>query len=181
MKLKKWVPFILAGSMLITLTACSHKRPNQSAIDAANASYRHSAEASGLGRDNGFDEQANSAGSRVASNKKVYYFDFDSNAVHEADKSSVSAHANYLATHPNTKVMVEGHTDPRGSREYNVGLGERRSRAIANIMASEGVKPSQMSQVSYGAEKLASQGRSEADYQQDRRAVLVYQQNNDAS
>jgi peptidoglycan-associated lipoprotein len=179
MKLKKWAPVILLGSM-VALAGCSHKRPNQSAIDAANASYRHSAQASGLGRDNGLDEEGN-GGSRVASNKKVYYFDFDSNSVHEADKSSVAANANYLANHPNAKVMVEGHTDPRGSREYNVGLGERRSKAIASMMTAEGVKPSQVSLVSYGAEKPASQGRAEADFQQDRRAVLVYQQNNDAS
>jgi peptidoglycan-associated lipoprotein len=171
--MNKWVKTILILSSVAALAGCSHKKPNNSAIDAANASYRHTAEASGLGDESGYGEES---GGRHLASQRVYYFDYDSNAVHAADKPALAANAQYLANHPNTKVMVEGHTDPRGSREYNVGLGERRARAIASDFTSKGVKPSQLALVSYGAEKLAAQGRSEADYQQDRRAVLVYKQ-----
>lgn len=173
MKLNKWMQIILVCSSILTLAACSsHKKPDQSAINAANASYRNGgAEASGLGRESEFGDQA--GGERMLS-KRVYYFDYDSNVVHEDDKPAIMANANYLLTHHNAKVMLEGHTDPRGSREYNIGLGERRAKAVAAIFTSKGVSPAQIRVVSYGAEKIASAGHSEADYQQDRRVVLVY-------
>lgn len=167
--MNKWIKLTLISCTIVTLTACSHKKPNQSAIDAANASYRHGAQASGLDNESGYEEEGRS---RVAS-KNVYYFDYDSNVVHEADKPSLQANAQKLLSNPNSKLMVEGHTDPRGSREYNVGLGERRARSIAADFTSKGVKASQLALVSYGAEKPAAQGRTEADYQQDRRVVLV--------
>ena len=73
-------------------------------------------------------------------------------------------------------VLLEGHTDPRGSREYNIGLGERRAKAVAQVLTDKGVDPSQIRVVSYGAEKLATAGHSDSDYQLDRRVVLVYVQ-----
>lgn len=169
MKINKLTKMILAGMSILTLAACSHKRPNQSSIDMANSSY-NGAHASGLGNGSRF---GNEGGGRGLA-KRVYYFDYDSNVVRSDDKPAVVANADYLLTHSNAKIMIEGHTDPRGSREYNVGLGERRARSIAAIFTSKGVKPSQLVLVSYGAEKLASPGRSESDYQQDRRVVLVY-------
>jgi len=169
MKLNKWTRIILIVTGMLTLAACSHKRSDQSAIDAANASYRNGAHASGLGGESDFGDE----GGRRSSNR-VYYFDYDSNVVHDSDRSSIAANANYLLAHSNLKVMVEGHTDPRGSREYNVGLGERRARAVAAIFTAKGVSPSQLVLVSYGAEKLAAPGRTESDFQQDRRVVLVY-------
>lgn len=171
MKLNKWIQIILVGSCVLTLAACSsHRKPNQSAINEANGSY-NGARASGLGDESGFGDQA--GGGRMLS-KRVYYFDYDSNVVRGDDKPAVVANANYLLAHPQKKLMVEGHTDPRGSREYNVGLGERRARAIAAIMTANGVKPSQLVLVSYGAEKLAAPGRTDSDFQQDRRVVIVY-------
>jgi peptidoglycan-associated lipoprotein len=80
----------------------------------------------------------------------------------------------YLLSHPLAKIILEGNTDPRGSREYNIGLGERRAKAVANIMLAKGVNPKQIRIVSYGAEKLAVPGHNEADYQLDRRVELVY-------
>jgi peptidoglycan-associated lipoprotein len=172
MKLNKWIQIILVSSCVITLAACAHKKPDQSAINAANASYSNDgAESSGLGRESGFGEQA--GGQRLLS-KRVYYFNYDSNVVRDEDKSAIIANANYLVAHRGAKVMLEGHTDPRGSREYNIGLGERRANAVAAIFTAKGVSPAQVRVVSYGAEKLASPGHTESDYQQDRRVVLVY-------
>ena len=157
----------------LTLAACSsHKKPDHSAINAANAEYsRHSgAQASGLGRESEFGDQG---GERVLA-KRVYYFDYDSNVVHEDDKPAINANASNLLARQQAKVMLEGHTDPRGSREYNIGLGERRAKAIAAMVTSKGVKPDQIRVVSYGAEKLASAGHTETDYQQESRVALVY-------
>lgn len=179
MKLKRWMQVILIGCSIVTLAACAtrHKQAgDQSAINEANAAYSDNgqAQASGLGEESRFGDQA--GGQRVAANKRVYYFDYDSNVVHDQDKPSIASNADYLAAHPQKKIMLEGHTDPRGSREYNIGLGERRAKAVAQILTAKGVNRSQVRVVSYGAEKLASVGRSEPDYQRDRRSVIVFSQ-----
>jgi len=169
MKLNKWMQVVLVSSSVLTLAACSsHKKPNGSDVYAANSAY--GAEASGLGRESGFGERG---GEQVLA-KRVYYFDYDSNVVHEKDMPAVVANSNYIAKNPHVNVTVQGHTDPRGSREYNVGLGERRAKAVAAIAEAKGAKASQLRVVSYGAEKLAASGHSEADYQQDRRVILTY-------
>lgn len=171
MKLNKWMQVILIGSSIVTLAACStHKKPDHSAVMAANESY--GANASGIGHESSFGDRNGTR--RLASNGRVYYFDYDSNVVRDADKASVAANATHLVSNPQTKVTVEGHTDPRGSREYNIGLGERRAKAISEILTNKGGSPNQVRVVSYGAEKLAAAGHTEGDYQQDRRAVIVY-------
>ena len=173
MKLKHLLPYVLMSAGLLLVACSSHKNTDQSAIDEANSSYQNEeAQSSGLGEEGGFaDEQA---GGRSLLSKRTYYFDYDSNVVHEEDRAAIVANADYLLSHTNTKVIVEGHTDPRGSREYNIGLGERRARAVAEILIGKGVNPGQLRIVSYGAEKLAAPGRNEQAYQRDRRVVLVY-------
>ena len=175
MNLRKWMQVILVGSSIITLAACSaRKHDDSAAIDQANSAYSNSdAQASGLGQESSFGDQA--GGRRSASNR-IYYFAFDSDIVGDEYRPAINANAQYLLAHPNAKVMLEGHTDPRGSREYNIGLGERRAKAVAQILTSKGVNPGQIRVVSYGAEKLAVAGYSESAYQQDRRVVLVYLQ-----
>jgi peptidoglycan-associated lipoprotein len=175
-KLNHIAKIILVGTLIVSLAACtSHKRRDAMAINDANASYGAGAEATGLGEESNFGDQGGSH--RLASNKRTFYFDYDSNVVHDADKPYIASNAKKLAANPNSKIMLEGHTDPRGSREYNIGLGERRAKAIGEVMISKGVNPSQIRVVSYGAEKLASTGRTESDYQQDRRGVIVHSNN----
>lgn len=177
MNLRKWMQIILVGGSIMTLTACSsaHKYRDTAAINDANSSYSD-AQSSGAGDESSFgDDQTGSKKHHMASNKNVYYFDFDSNVVHDNDKPAINEHAQYLSSNTKSKAMLEGHTDPRGSREYNIGLGERRAKSVAEVMASNGADPSQIRIVSYGAEKLAANGYSEADYQKDRRVVLNVQ------
>ncbi len=178
MQLKKWIQIILITSSILTLAACSsaHKNRNPAAVSDANAAYGSGgAQASGLGDESGFGDQAGGS-QQATTSKRTYYFDFDSNVVRNDDKPAIEMNADYLATHASAKVLLEGHTDPRGSREYNIGLGERRAKAVAEILLMNGVSAGQIRIVSYGAEKLASPGHSEADYQKDRRVVLVYLQ-----
>jgi peptidoglycan-associated lipoprotein len=172
MKFKQWIKTCLVAVGIITLAACAHKTPNGD-INSANAAYNGGATSSGTGQESGFGD--NAGGEQLAS-KRIYYFDFDSNVVREQDKPAIIANAEYLTAHPKMKALLEGHTDPRGSREYNIGLGERRAKAVAEIMISKGVTPSQLRIISYGAEKLASAGHTEADYEQDRRSVVVHLQ-----
>jgi len=106
--------------------------------------------------------------------KKVVYFDFDSSTVHDSDRAIIEAHANYLAQHPAVKVTLEGHTDERGTREYNIGLGERRANAVKQLMLLSGVSPSQISTVSYGEERPAVLGHDESAWSKNRRVEIVY-------
>ncbi|HRE32145.1 MAG TPA: OmpA family protein, partial [Candidatus Berkiella sp.] len=85
------------------------------------------------------------------------------------------AHAEFLKNNPNHHVRVEGHADEHGSREYNIALGERRARTIANALMSQGVAPHQIATVSYGKEKPEAMGHSEDAYRLNRRAVIVYE------
>ena len=174
MKLRPWMKIVLVGVSIVSLAACSTgRKKSQDAVNSENQAYSD-ASTSGVSDETRFGDQAGGT-RRVAANGRVYYFDYDSNVVHEADKPSIATNASKLAS-SSGNGLLEGHTDPRGSREYNVGLGERRAKAVAQVLTEKGVDPKQIRVVSYGAEKPASPGQSEADYQQDRRVVLVYSQ-----
>ncbi|MDN5871895.1 MAG: peptidoglycan-associated lipoprotein Pal [Nitrococcus sp.] len=108
--------------------------------------------------------------------KRVIYFEFDSNIVQPEYLPILQAHGEYLATHPEYKVTIEGHTDERGSREYNLALGERRAEAAQRILLLNGAAKEQLSTVSYGEEKPVDPGHDEAAWAKNRRAVLVYYQ-----
>ena len=171
MKLKKLVQIMLVSCSLLGLAACSsmHKHGGADVNDASGGP-----QTSGLGESSGFGSDDSTLSPEQLLAKHVYYFDYDKSEVREQDRKAVMVNAENIAAHPHTRVLLEGHTDPRGSREYNVALGERRANAVADMLKSKGVNPDQIRVISYGAERLALPGHSEEDYQQDRRAVLVY-------
>lgn len=107
--------------------------------------------------------------------ERVVYFDFDSNVIRPEFTAMLEAHGKYLAAHPEVRVTVEGHTDERGSQEYNLALGERRAEAVKRVLVLNGAAPGQIENVSYGEEKPAMEGTGEAVWSQNRRAELVYQ------
>lgn len=104
----------------------------------------------------------------------VIYFEFDSSEVRAADQDLVSRHAMQLGNNPNSRVRLEGHADERGSREYNIGLGERRSQAVRQMLMIQGVSAAQISTVSFGEERPVEFGSSEDDYSQNRRVEFQY-------
>lgn len=106
---------------------------------------------------------------------RVYYFDYDSNQVRGEYFDIIRAHARNLTANPTVHIRVEGHTDDRGSREYNIALAERRAQAIMNVLLTEGANRDQVSVVSYGKEKPAVPGYDESAWQYNRRAVIVYE------
>ena len=172
MKLKQGL--LVAGILSVfAFTGCHSKHKDDMTVADANRAYSGDEEAQsiGLGDENGFGE--NGSRKNLASNR-IYYFDFDSNVIHESDRPAIIANAEKISANASTKAIVEGHTDPRGSREYNIGLGERRAKAVAQLLKDNGVKHHQIRIVSYGAQKPASNGNTEADYQLDRRSVLDY-------
>jgi peptidoglycan-associated lipoprotein len=104
----------------------------------------------------------------------VIYFEFDSSEVRAQDQDLVAAHAISLNENSYARVRLEGHADERGSREYNIGLGERRAQAVRQILMIQGVSASQIQTVSFGEERPESMGSSESDYAQNRRVEIKY-------
>ncbi|HGX94284.1 MAG TPA: peptidoglycan-associated lipoprotein Pal [Candidatus Tenderia sp.] len=105
---------------------------------------------------------------------QTIYFDFDRSDIKADARAVIEAHARYLADNPNVRVTLEGHTDERGTREYNLALGERRAVAVRQMMALLGVSSRQIDVVSYGEEKPAVLGHDESAWSKNRRVVIVY-------
>src|SRR5690606_24528271 len=106
----------------------------------------------------------------------IVYFEFDRSDVPPQYNDMLAAHARYLASNPNARVRLEGHADERGSREYNIGLGERRAQAVRRILMLQGASAEQVSTVSYGEERPAALGSNEEAYSLNRRVEIVYRQ-----
>jgi peptidoglycan-associated lipoprotein len=104
----------------------------------------------------------------------VIYFEFDSSEVRPEDQEIVARHAMQLGNNPGVRVRLEGHADERGSREYNIGLGERRAQAVRRMLMVQGVPADQISTVSFGEERPVAFGSSESDYAQNRRVEFKY-------
>ncbi|WP_394176711.1 peptidoglycan-associated lipoprotein Pal [Thalassotalea litorea] len=102
------------------------------------------------------------------------YFDFDTSKLSSDVTATLDAHAEFLANNSNSKVVIEGHADERGTPEYNIALGERRAQAVQKYLENAGVSSSQIETVSYGEEKPAVNSRTESAFAKNRRAVLVY-------
>lgn len=105
---------------------------------------------------------------------RTFYFDFDQARLSERDLRVLAMHAEYLRDFRNRSVLIEGHCDERGTREYNLALGERRAQAVQQYLASAGVRSSQIEIVSYGEERPADSGSTESAYAKNRRAEMVY-------
>jgi peptidoglycan-associated lipoprotein len=104
----------------------------------------------------------------------IIYFDFDSSEVRPVDTDIVARHAALLANDSRMRVRLEGHADERGSREYNIGLGERRSQAVRRLLLIQGASSTQISTVSFGEERPAESGSDELAYARNRRVEFKY-------
>ncbi len=106
--------------------------------------------------------------------KRVIYFDYNTDAVRPEFASLIQAHANYLAQNRNRKLRLEGHADERGSREYNMALGQRRASAVRNATSVLGVGNERVETISFGEDKPKANGHDEASWAQNRRVEIVY-------
>src|SRR5688572_15575191 len=164
---------LLAASA--ALVGCGPK-PKPDADAGANTS-QSGADASGVGNASANEEGAEAPGPLEGIlAKRTIYFDFDSSEIRGEGTDIVAAHAKYLASNTGMKVRLEGHTDERGSREYNIGLGERRAQAVRRALLLQGAGEPQLSTVSYGEERPAAAGSDETAWQRNRRVEIVYLQ-----
>ncbi|MGR8931529.1 MAG: peptidoglycan-associated lipoprotein Pal [Gammaproteobacteria bacterium] len=107
--------------------------------------------------------------------KQTIYFELDSSQVKQEFVPVINAHARYLVSHSNQRVILAGHADERGSSEYNIALGEQRAKSVERMMRAEGVGANQLEVVSYGEEKPAVAGHDESAWQMNRRVEVGYQ------
>lgn len=172
MQLNKVLKGLLLALPVIAVAACnSHKNNNN---DQTNGMGIGDGSNSGMNSGNmSSDEQARLQMQELQKNN-IVCFGLDKYDIQSEFAQMLDAHANFLRSNSSYKVTVEGHTDERGTPEYNIALGERRASAVKMYLQGKGVSADQISIVSYGKEKPAVLGHDEAAYAKNRRAVLVY-------
>ncbi|MDX1512951.1 MAG: peptidoglycan-associated lipoprotein Pal [Gammaproteobacteria bacterium] len=106
--------------------------------------------------------------------KRTVYFEFDSAEIMNEDREIIQAHAQYLAANGSASVTLEGHADERGTREYNIALGERRANAVRQLMTLMGASGGQIRTVSYGEERPVADGHTEEAWRLNRRVEIIY-------
>ena len=176
----KAVALSVAVSLLIAACAGTAE---QEGMDAAGGAGPDGAVASGLRGDELGDLSELRDGTQSprgevkpvqALEQSVVYFAFDSAVVDAEYMDVIRDQANYLLDHPEASVTLSGHTDERGSREYNIALGERRAESVKRLLLARGVSPQQVSIVSYGEEKPAVAGHGEDAWSKNRRVAFNY-------
>lgn len=153
--MKKFAKALILTAPILFLSACSNQLTQKNADNSQNQLYQ------GM------------TATELQQRYNTVYFGFDKFDVDPQYNQLLDAQAQYLLQSAKN-VVIEGHTDPRGTPEYNIALGQRRADAVKNYLSQKGVPNNQLSTLSYGEEKPAVLGNSEADYAKDRRAVLAY-------
>ena len=160
----------------LSLAACTPKQAVQPEAEAAVAVPSPAAESAETAPLAAPAADAMSAldapGSLLA--QRVVYFDFDKSEIRPDMLEMLKAHAAFLVQNPSMKVRLEGHADERGTREYNIGLGDRRAQAVRRVLLFQGVESAQLQPVSYGEERPAADGHDDSAWSKNRRVELVY-------
>lgn len=134
------------------------------------------AQSHGIGEFSRFDSQgAGESYTTKAPHNQTYLFGFDNSQFASKYRPSLQAQADHLISHRRARIMLAGHTDERGSREYNVALGERRANSVQSLLRAAGVQAKQIRVVSYGKERPAVEGHNDQAHQQNRRVELIFE------
>lgn len=158
---------LLIGTALIALSACSKKAPEELPPPPVETVQPTPPPApSGPAKGSQEDFIASVSSDRI-------FFDTDKYDVDATDQETLRSQAQWLTQNPTVRVTVEGHCDERGTRDYNLALGERRANAAKNYLASLGIDPSRITTISYGKERPVALGSDESAWSQNRRAVTV--------
>ena len=170
--MRQGTKYLLIGVCALLLNACASTtkkaETEQGQTAAGQQEQRGAAQAETGFKGSPFDDPNNPL------SKHTVYFDFDKSDIHPEDRDIIIAHAQSLVQHPDTKVVLEGHTDERGTREYNIALGERRARAVSQLMQLQGVAQSQIDVVSFGEERPVALGHDESAWRLNRRVEITY-------
>jgi peptidoglycan-associated lipoprotein len=176
----RWVFVILMTTVLVAcaqpkreMTEAKRLAAEAAEMEAAERARRE-AEARGLGVDRDLRaDPLDDPQSLLA--ERLVYFDFDRDTVRPEFIPMLEAHARYLSQNPGARLRLEGHTDERGTREYNLALGERRAQAVRRIMTLNGARDAQLDVISYGEEMPVAFTQTEESWARNRRVELVYE------
>jgi len=168
MNMTNWKVGFLAIAYALMLTACGGNVQDQTSGEEGGGS----AQTSGISDEQSLGGQELGADGRPLTTR--IFFAFDSSNIDDNSRETLEANANYLADHPDVKIKLEGNCDERGTREYNLALGERRAKAAAELMKVLGVDSSRMTTVSYGEEKPLVDEHNESAWAKNRRVEIVY-------
>jgi peptidoglycan-associated lipoprotein len=166
MSMDKKILFSLLAVAALALAACGGSETTKPAVEDKSVG-------TGTGTDTGVSGKSLDAKADLLAKRRVY-FAFDSSAVDAENRAIVEAHAAYLAANKNIKVVLEGHADERGTREYNLALGERRAQAVERMVKALGVSADRVKNVSYGEEKAIAMDHTEAAWALNRRVEIIY-------
>lgn len=171
--MKSLKSLVFIGFVMLVLAGCSSTGGGDGMAGGGAGDSGEGASTAGVGSGGDYSvHPLNDKSSPLAT--RVIYFAFDSSEVMPEYEAVVSAHAAYLAANPDTSIVLEGHADERGTREYNVALGERRGIAIKNLLTLQGAGASQLEVISYGEEKPVALGHDEASWHLNRRVEILY-------
>jgi len=163
---------MLVAAAAIAITAGCSKKPPKELPPAPSTGVDNGA-ATGANDGSGAIRPGSRADFLQAVPSDRIFFDTDQYNVDDQDRATLDAQAAWLQRNGNVRVTIEGHADERGTREYNLALGERRANAAKNYLQSRGIDPSRMTVISYGKERPAALGSDESAYAQNRRSVTV--------
>jgi len=167
----------LIALLLLQLAACggdSWTKSPPAALESTPETAPSAGGATTPDREMGSPEFVREAPEQTLLSRLVLYFDFDQSDIRAEFSDMLAAHGRYLANNPEARVRLEGHGDERGSREYNIGLGERRAQAVRRVLLLQGAATDQLTTVSYGEERPAVTGSDEEAWGMNRRVELVY-------
>ena len=171
-------PIVVLVILSLSLGACNRNEVKEN-IDVDNANLGDGsgsgASTSGLDVNGGLSGNGlNSGGDGDPLSKRVVYFDYDSSALTAESQVIVEAHANYMISNPGVTLVLEGHADERGTREYNLALGEDRAKSVAKLMQAMGASSSGIRAVSYGEERPVALAQDESAWGLNRRVEILY-------
>jgi peptidoglycan-associated lipoprotein len=179
--------FLLVAFIAAALVGCSTTPPTEAPIEDKGAAGATAPGAGGAvtggaqgGSVSGAQSGAGGLGADELRNpnsilsKRSIYFDFDSFVVKDEYRPLVEAHARYLQSHANARMTIQGNTDERGSREYNIALGQKRAAAVKRMMTLLGARDNQIETVSFGEERPKNPGHDESAWAENRRDDILY-------
>jgi len=166
---------LLALFIAVAISACKTTEPEDTtATDTTDTAPVKEATTAAAADPRDYTDARNFDNSESLLSKRVVYFDFDKSEVKSEYRAIVAAHAAYVSAHGSARVTLEGHADERGTREYNLGLGERRGNAISGLLSAAGAMGSQLDTVSYGEERPVCRVSDDSCWSQNRRVEIVY-------
>ncbi len=160
---------LVLGLALVATAGCTKKR---AVADLPPAPSETGPVTTGEGDSDTVAAPLNEQFKREVSSDTIH-FAFDQYDIDPQARAILDSQAQWLTSHPNTRVTIEGHCDERGTREYNLALGDRRANAAKNYLASRGISPARITTISYGKERPIALGSDDASWAQNRRAVTI--------